>query len=415
MLIGEVARRSGVSARMLRHYDSLGLVRPTGRSGAGYREYSGEDIRRIFHVESLRSLGLSLREVGQALDDPGFAPSALVDDLVHRTRDRIARETELLTRLRRIGAAEPGGWQDVLQVVALLQALGSESPGTRQRAALSSSDEVPVPVEALVEAVLTESDPNVAGALRWALARSDGGGALLAEGLGSPVAEVRLRAVRSLTEIPDDEATALLRDALAHPDMAVRGYAALALGARGRPTRSRRSSPWSPRGPTTSRRPTRWARWRAVPGRRTGSPPGSSTASRTRAPDRPRVGGWRRRSRTSREPRRPVPWWNCRTTRTARSRSPPRTSCGSATLEDGSFPGTACGVPRPRRRGNGGRATAARRTASGGARRAPDGVRRCPRTAARPFAYLVRARTKPPRTSRIGLERESSLTAFLGT
>ncbi|MFI5943474.1 HEAT repeat domain-containing protein [Streptomyces uncialis] len=233
MLIGEVARRSGVSARMLRHYDSLGLVRPTGRSGAGYREYSGEDIRRIFHVESLRSLGLSLREVGQALDDPGFAPSALVDDLVHRTRDRIARETELLTRLRRIGAAEPGGWQDVLQVVALLQALGSESPSTRQRAALSSSDEAPVPVEALVEAVLTESDPNVAGALRWALARSDGGGALLAEGLGSPVAEVRLRAVRSLTEIPDDEATALLRDALAHPDMAVRGYAALALGARG--------------------------------------------------------------------------------------------------------------------------------------------------------------------------------------
>nr|WP_202536016.1 HEAT repeat domain-containing protein [Streptomyces sp. SID4919] len=232
-MIGEVARRSGVSARMLRHYDSLGLVRPTGRSRAGYREYSGEDIRRIFHVESLRSLGLSLREVGQALDDPGFAPSALVDDLVQRTRDRIARETELLTRLRRIGAAEPGGWQDVLRVVALLQALGSKSPGTRQRAALSCADEVPVPVEALVEAVLTESDPNVAGALRWALARSDGGGALLAEGLGSPVAEVRLRAVRSLAGIADDEATALLRDALAHPDMAVRGYAALALGARG--------------------------------------------------------------------------------------------------------------------------------------------------------------------------------------
>ncbi|MEU0691483.1 HEAT repeat domain-containing protein [Streptomyces uncialis] len=234
MLIGEVARRSGVSARMLRHYDSLGLVRPTGRNGAGYREYSDEDIRRIFHVESLRSLGLSLREVGQALDDPGFAASELVDDLVRRTRDRIARETELLTRLRRIGAAEPGGWQDVLQVVALLQALGSESPGTRQSAALSSAEEVPVPVEALVEAVLGETDPNVAGALRWALARSDdGGGALLAEGLGSPVAEVRVRAVRSLAEIPDDEATALLRDALADPDAAVRGYAALALGARG--------------------------------------------------------------------------------------------------------------------------------------------------------------------------------------
>ena len=61
MLIGDVARRSGVSARMLRHYDALGLVRPSGRSGTGYREYSDADTRRIFHVESLRSLGLSLR------------------------------------------------------------------------------------------------------------------------------------------------------------------------------------------------------------------------------------------------------------------------------------------------------------------------------------------------------------------
>lgn len=234
MLIGDVARRSGVSARMLRHYETLGLVRPTGRTGSGYREYSDEDIRRIFHVESLRSLGLSLREVGRALGDPGFAPAELVDGLVRRTRERIAAETELLTRLRRIGAAEPGDWEDVLRTVALLQALGSTSAGTRQRAALSASEEAPLPVEALVEAVLNESDPNVAGALRWALARAgEDGPALLAEGLGSPAPEVRERAVRSLAELPDEEATALLRDALAHPDTTVRGHAAVALGARG--------------------------------------------------------------------------------------------------------------------------------------------------------------------------------------
>ncbi|MFF3751445.1 HEAT repeat domain-containing protein [Streptomyces sp. NPDC002018] len=234
MLIGDVARRSGVSTRMLRHYDSLGLVRPTGRTGAGYREYSSEDIRRIFHVESLRSLGLSLREVRRALGDPRFTPSELVDDLIRQTRERIARETELLTRLRRIGAAEPAGWEDVLQIAALLQALGSKSAGKRQRAALSSVEEVPVPVEALVEAVLSETDPNVAGALRWALAQSDDGGwALLAEGLRSPAPEVRKRAVQCLAEIANGEATALLRDALAGPDTVVRRYAALALGARG--------------------------------------------------------------------------------------------------------------------------------------------------------------------------------------
>ncbi|MDQ0599316.1 DNA-binding transcriptional MerR regulator [Streptomyces canus] len=232
MLIGEVARRSGVSARMLRHYESLGLLRPSARTGSGYREYSGDDIRRIFHIESLRSLGLSLREIGRALDDPGFTPSALVDDLVRQTRERIAAETELLTRLRRIDAAEPAAWEDVLQIVVFLQALGSKSPAARQRAALSSAAEIPV--EALVEAVLRETEPNVAGALRWALARSgDGATALLAQGLGSPVAAVRERAVRSLAELPGDEATARLRDALTEPDAVVRGHAALALGTRG--------------------------------------------------------------------------------------------------------------------------------------------------------------------------------------
>ncbi|AYL34176.1 MerR family transcriptional regulator [Streptomyces fungicidicus] len=234
MLIGEVARRSGVSARMLRHYESLGLVRPSGRTGTGYREYSGEDIRRIFHIESLRTLGLSLREIGRALGDPGFQPSALVADLIRQTRERIAVETELLTRLCRIDAAEPAGWEEVLHTVSFLQALGSKNADARQRAALAPVDSVPAPVDALVEAVLSETEPNVAGALRWALARSGGGGtALLAEGLDSPVAAVRQRAVQALAEMPDGEASARLRDALAHPDAVVRGYAALTLGTRG--------------------------------------------------------------------------------------------------------------------------------------------------------------------------------------
>ncbi|MFF1258842.1 MULTISPECIES: MerR family transcriptional regulator [unclassified Streptomyces] len=236
MLIGEVSRRSGVSARMLRHYESLGLVRPSGRTGSGYREYSAEDIQRIFHVESLRSLGMSLREIGRALDDPGFTPSGLVGDLMRQTSDRISAETELLTRLRQIDAADPAGWEDVLQIVALLQALGSQSADARQRAALSSVGRVPVPVEALVEAALSETDPNVAGVLRWALAQSgDGGPALLAKGLGSPVAAVRKRAVQSLAVMSGDKAAAHLRDALTDPDAGVRGYAALALGTRGVP------------------------------------------------------------------------------------------------------------------------------------------------------------------------------------
>lgn len=234
MLIGEVARRSGVSTRMLRHYDSLGLVRPTGRTVGGYREYSPEDIRRIFHVEGLRSLGLSLRQIGRALDDPGFTPSTLVGDLIRETGERLHREQELLDRLRAVDAAEPTGWRDVLRIVELLHGLGSPDAARRQQTVLAPAEDAPPSAEMLAAAVLRESDPYVAGSLRWALARADGDAvAGLTPGVYSDDVEVRRRAVHALAELPVAEATAVLAEALADRDAAVRRYAALALGARG--------------------------------------------------------------------------------------------------------------------------------------------------------------------------------------
>ncbi|MEW2494299.1 MerR family transcriptional regulator [Streptomyces nodosus] len=235
MLIGEVARHSGVSPRMLRHYDALGLVRPTGRTVGGYREYCAEDVRRIFHVESLRSLGLSLKQIGRALEDLDFTPSALVSDLIRWTEDRLEREQELLERLRAVDASGPTGWQDVLRIVELMQGLGSTSAARRQQAVLARPVGVSVPAELLAGAVLTESDPNVAGALRWALARSGGDGvAALAAGVHAEDVEVRRRAVLAIAEMAEAPgATAVLADALGDPDTRVHRPAALALGRRG--------------------------------------------------------------------------------------------------------------------------------------------------------------------------------------
>ena len=235
MLIGDVARRSGVSTRMLRHYDALGLVRPTGRTVGGYREYSAEDVRRIFHVESLRSLGLSLKQIGRALENPALTPSALVGELIRQTEDRLARERELLERLRAIDASAPPDWQGVLRIVELMRELHSTSAAQRQQAVLARPEDVPVPAEMLAEAVLTESDPHVAGALRWALARSggDGVGALHA-GMHAEDADIRRRAVLALAEMPEAPgAAAVLADALGDPDATVRRHAALALGRQG--------------------------------------------------------------------------------------------------------------------------------------------------------------------------------------
>ncbi|MCQ4118421.1 MerR family transcriptional regulator [Rhodococcus tibetensis] len=234
MLIGEVSRRCGVSTRMLRHYDTVGLVKPTDRTSGGYREYSADDIRRLFHVESLRTLGLSLNEAKRALDEPEFAPADLVGALIRHTRRRIADEEELLGKLERIDDASPARWEDVLRIVALLRALESESAARRQQAILSQNANASLPVEALVEATLAEDDPNVAGALQWSLARVAGPGlADLAGSLDAEEVEVRRRATAAIAAIHTTEAAEHLRRALDDSDGTVRRYAALALGSRG--------------------------------------------------------------------------------------------------------------------------------------------------------------------------------------
>ncbi|GAA0598404.1 MerR family transcriptional regulator [Kribbella sandramycini] len=232
MLIGEVARRSGVSARMLRHYDTLGLVRPTGRSDGGYREYSADDIRRIFHVESLRSLGLSLRQIARALEEESFEPAALVTDLIRRTQERITQQQELLDRLQAVDASAPADWQSVLRIVALLHGLNSPNPAHRQQAALTPTDDVDPNL--LAAAVLAEPDPNVAGALRWALARTpDEALPALAQAMTTPNPETRRRAIVALIEL--NAPTPILTAALDDPDPEVRKHTALALGARQNP------------------------------------------------------------------------------------------------------------------------------------------------------------------------------------
>lgn len=235
MLIGEVARRSGVSARMLRHYDALGLVRPSERTSGGYRSYSGVDIRRILAIESLRSLGLSLREAGRALDDPGFDAAGLLSRLIERSRRRIAAEQELLDRLTRIEAAEPADWPDVLGTIALLRGLGSADSHERLGAALRTGDDVgdpeagPRAESAIAEALLAESDTNVSGALRWALAQRgmhEGAGVpeAVVSGLGATDPAVRLRAVQAIAEIvrggvvPPSDASATFRPEPAVPE-----------------------------------------------------------------------------------------------------------------------------------------------------------------------------------------------------
>jgi DNA-binding transcriptional MerR regulator len=101
--IGELARRTGVSPRLLRYYEEQGLLRPQRRP-SGYREYAEGDVERVRRIRALLSAGLTTTTIADVLPctvDIGGGLAAACPDLLRdlrRERDRISRSiTELST------------------------------------------------------------------------------------------------------------------------------------------------------------------------------------------------------------------------------------------------------------------------------------------------------------------------------
>ncbi|BDM20837.1 TPA: Cu(I)-responsive transcriptional regulator [Pseudomonas putida] len=102
MNIGQAARRSGLSTKMIRYYESIGLLKPATRSDSGYRLYQAEDLHSLAFIKRSRDLGFSLEEVGKLLtlwQDRGRA-SADVKALATQHIDELNRRIEELVSLR---------------------------------------------------------------------------------------------------------------------------------------------------------------------------------------------------------------------------------------------------------------------------------------------------------------------------
>jgi MerR family copper efflux transcriptional regulator len=68
MNIGTAARKSGVPAKTIRYYESIGLIPPATRAGNGYRNYSDVDIATLKFIQRARSLGFPVKDVGDLLE-----------------------------------------------------------------------------------------------------------------------------------------------------------------------------------------------------------------------------------------------------------------------------------------------------------------------------------------------------------
>ena len=76
--VGELARRTGLTVRTLHHYDDIGLLRPSGRSGSlhgsGHRLYTAADVARLHQIVCLKQLGFSLDRIREYLTRPDYDP-----------------------------------------------------------------------------------------------------------------------------------------------------------------------------------------------------------------------------------------------------------------------------------------------------------------------------------------------------
>ena len=116
MHIGELAERTGLSLRTLRHYDEIGLLTPSGRSEGGFRLYTADDEARLLLIRRMTPLGYSLDQMAELLDVIDGLHADPTDEPLRARLDAI--KTEALERRDRLKAQLAAADEFVNQLLA---------------------------------------------------------------------------------------------------------------------------------------------------------------------------------------------------------------------------------------------------------------------------------------------------------
>ena len=103
MKIGQASQESGVSQRMIRHYEAIGLIPPAARRDSGYRDYDERDLNTLRFIRRARDLGFPVEEIGKllALWHDRSRASAEVKALALSRAAELKRKARQLDEMRR--------------------------------------------------------------------------------------------------------------------------------------------------------------------------------------------------------------------------------------------------------------------------------------------------------------------------
>lgn len=100
--IGQAAKASGISTKMIRHYESVGLLPAASRTFAGYRQYSEKDIHTLRFIRHSRDLGFSIKQIEELLSlwqDPD-RPSSKVKELANAHVEALNQKIQSLMSIK---------------------------------------------------------------------------------------------------------------------------------------------------------------------------------------------------------------------------------------------------------------------------------------------------------------------------
>lgn len=121
MTISQLAEKAGVSPRALRHYETLGLLRPA-RKGT-YRTYSAADLLRVRQIRSLVALGFKLEQIGSLLGDEAPSPHQLIEFRLRKVEAEVRQLQHLRDKLARLSTSPPSTTEELLLSLEVINML----------------------------------------------------------------------------------------------------------------------------------------------------------------------------------------------------------------------------------------------------------------------------------------------------